>query len=413
MTEPSSPHAMPTHASQFSSPFVVTPGGSTTKLERVSLSASGVGAHNEDWLQNLLFAHPGLLPIDEIEPTFADGVPLCREIETSVGPLDLLLVNENGLLTLVECKLWRNPEARRKVVGQILDYAQAMSRWTYEDLDQAVRRATREPALSLWERVRTPLGLTDEAVFVDRVTRHIRDSTFLLLIVGDGIRENTEQIGDYLKKYAGLSFTLGLVEQQLYALPDGGLLVQPRTLAKTVELGRVVVKIDGAGRIAETPPAIASETEPTTPVPRTLTEQIFIEEAAGTSQLGVRLQAFFDQAKRAGFLILSTAGGRSLKICTTQQKINLLTLSASGEVRNYGVGSVAGGVAYLEKLAAILTDAKVRVASNGFSSTVVKSDGDSLDLESLLDHGDAVLQLMTDAAPLLETASLAAPGPLE
>ncbi len=34
---------------------------------------------------------------------------------------------------LVEAKLWRNPEARRKVIGQILDYAKELSRWNYED----------------------------------------------------------------------------------------------------------------------------------------------------------------------------------------------------------------------------------------------------------------------------------------
>ena len=29
---------------------------------------------------------------------------------------------------LIECKLWRNPEARREVVGQILDYAKVLTR---------------------------------------------------------------------------------------------------------------------------------------------------------------------------------------------------------------------------------------------------------------------------------------------
>jgi len=31
-------------------------------------------------------------------------------------------LNDSGF-TIGECKLWRNPEARRKAVGQVLDYA--------------------------------------------------------------------------------------------------------------------------------------------------------------------------------------------------------------------------------------------------------------------------------------------------
>lgn len=396
---------MPAPTSQFSTPLVVSPEGAATMLTRVSLTARGDGAFDEDWLQGLLFAHPALLPIEEIEPAFAGAVPLCREVGTAKGPLDLLLINENGLLTLVECKLWRNPEARREVVGQILDYAQAMSRWTYEELDAAVRRATREPGRSLWERVREPLGLEDEAVFIDRVARHLRESTFLLLIVGDGIRENTEQIGEYLKKYAGLSFTLGLVEQRIYTLPGkGGLLVQPRLLAKTVELGRVVVKVEGAGRIAEEAAAAEVEREPETPVARTLTEQVFIETVAGSSQLGGRLRDFFDAVKRAGLLLRPTERGKSLRVGTPGRDVNLLTLDTAGKVRNHGVAGAEGGMRYLEQLAALFPGARVHLASNGFHTRVVGSDGKPLGLEELLAQGEAVLRLMAEVAPRLDAA---------
>ena len=56
------------------------------------------------------------------------------------GPIDNLLVTPAGLPVLVECKLWRNPQARREVVGQILDYAKELSRWSSSDLQREVRR---------------------------------------------------------------------------------------------------------------------------------------------------------------------------------------------------------------------------------------------------------------------------------
>ena len=45
--------------------------------------------------------------------------------------LDNLIMTNRGQLALVEVKLWRNPEARRKVVAQALDYAAAVFAMTF------------------------------------------------------------------------------------------------------------------------------------------------------------------------------------------------------------------------------------------------------------------------------------------
>lgn len=63
---------------------------------------------DEKWLQGMLFAHPGALPLDEIDPMASESVSVCRELRPGRGLLDLLLVSPRGRLTLVECKLWRN-----------------------------------------------------------------------------------------------------------------------------------------------------------------------------------------------------------------------------------------------------------------------------------------------------------------
>ena len=53
-------------------------------------------------------------------------IPLCRELplrgSTSTVYLDILAVRASGRPVLIECKLWKNPQARREVVGQILEY---------------------------------------------------------------------------------------------------------------------------------------------------------------------------------------------------------------------------------------------------------------------------------------------------
>jgi hypothetical protein len=226
--------------------------GTVHRLDRVELNERG---YNEDHLQKLLFDHPALLPAADIEPVFRELLSVCREMPTPAGPLDLLYVTPQGDLCLVETKLWRNPEARRKVVAQIIDYAKEIAAWTYEDLIEAIGRsgAVTQPSSPSDDGLDAIASLAadesddfDEQSFIDAVARNLRLGRFLLLIVGDGIREDVEKITDFLQQTPNLGYTLGLIEIGMYRLPgrpDGELLLQPRTLCKTVNIERAVVEI--------------------------------------------------------------------------------------------------------------------------------------------------------------------------
>ena len=100
-------------------------GASDLALRPVSLASGG---RSEAWLRDFLLAHPSVLPTAAIDPAYADPIPVCRELRTPAGPLDCLFATRFGGLVVVECKLWRNPQARREVVGQILDYAKETRR---------------------------------------------------------------------------------------------------------------------------------------------------------------------------------------------------------------------------------------------------------------------------------------------
>lgn len=169
---------------------------------------------------------------------FRDPVPICTELMTPAGPLDNFLVTATGMPVLVECKLWRNPQARREVVGQVLDYAKELSRWSSADIE---REARKRGVTSLIERVCADHPDVDEAIFHDSLTRNLARGRCLLLIVGDGIREGVEAIFEHLRDQSMLHFSLGMVELPVYTLPDGARLVAPRIVARTaVEIRRVV-----------------------------------------------------------------------------------------------------------------------------------------------------------------------------
>ncbi|MCL4819625.1 MAG: hypothetical protein KJ067_10805 [Vicinamibacteria bacterium] len=243
----------------YPAPILIGADGRARTLQRVPLERSTAeGAYSEDDLQALLFAHPDALPIADIDSSFAGLVPVCREMNTPAGPIDVLYCTPSGRLAIVEAKLWRNPEARRKVIGQILDYAKELSRWNYEQLDAAVRRARRASAdageaLGLADVIRAHAADFDEARFVDAVAQSLRRGDLLLLIIGDGIREGVGAITEFLEGHGTLHFTFGLVELAIHGLPDGGRLIQPRVLARSAIIRRTVISVDGPNvRVADT-----------------------------------------------------------------------------------------------------------------------------------------------------------------
>ena len=111
---------------QHATPLFIPPSGPAVPLSPISLQG-GEGPLLEEDLQALVHAHPRLLPIAEIDPIFVGPVPVCRELTTPAGDIDNLMVTPSGLPVLVECKPWRNAEARREVVGQMLEYAKELA----------------------------------------------------------------------------------------------------------------------------------------------------------------------------------------------------------------------------------------------------------------------------------------------
>ena len=213
-----------------------------------------VEAMDEATLQQLVFNHPECLPISDIDEAYNPVISVCMELNTPVGPLDILMVSPNGGITIVETKLWRNPEARRKVVAQILDYAQELSRWSYEDLQREINRRLGTKGNTLYTLLsdKAPHDLLPESDFVDSVSRNLAQGRLLLLIAGDGMREGVQNIAEFLNQATHLNFTMAMVELSLYQAPDLGTLIVPKTLAKTTEIPKIKVDLPPGFTLAQT-----------------------------------------------------------------------------------------------------------------------------------------------------------------
>ena len=342
---------------QHVTPLVIQ-GKQAIRLERVSLQEK---TYDENWIQEICFENPTMLPVYEIEPSFGGLVSICRELNTESGPCDLVYINEQGFITIGECKLWRNPEARRTVVGQILDYAKAIATWDYKKFEAGCLKARKEEDLSLYGIVKEYFPDIIEDEFIDRVQRNLERGRFLLLILGDGIRENMEDLVDYIQGNVGLHFTLSLIETPLYQNPQSEeLIITPRVLARTREIERTVIRSVEPGLDEG-----RSITEGVAPRSKTITEKDFYErlETSRGREVSHALEEFVDELTNESGLAFKLGRGKrlSLNIKSADDTYNLASVQEDGEVWFYGIvtkteqlGNRQIGIDYLKELSQLV-----------------------------------------------------------
>lgn len=390
------------------SPLLVRAPGSSEqtcrRLERAPLTVEG--GVSERFLQELIHEHPALLPIGRLEPTFEDCRPVCLELPTPSGFVDNLMITPRGDIVLVETKLWRNPEARRKVVGQILDYAKDLSLCSYSDLEKAVRVARREPGAELFALVSPEAAPEEEAGFIDAVSRNLRRGRMLLVVAGDGIREGAEQLADFLQSHVSLNFSLAMVELTLWRLDDG-LVILPQIPARTLQIERAVIRME-TGEILRMAPAADRQA-----APATLSEETFYEALADIDpDLPNDLKSFLTRIEPLGIEAVVRRNMMLRRRSESAANLNLGAIDLKGRfVTDYAnwpaerIGRIDLAHDYQKALARILAGHQVRRTPKANGWRVVGPDGSEPPVRALLSHQDDWAEAMNRYGRELSTAA--------
>ena len=169
--------------------------GPWQKLEPFEFGGPG----GETKLEHLLQESPDLLTTDGGKP------PLFFKPQVAIGnnAVDLLGVDADGKIVMVECKLEANREARRMVVGQILEYAGQLHGTSYEDFEEMFAGNS---GLSLVDMARQQISDDEwcEADFRAGVERGLKSGDFRLVIAITGMNDEFEGIIGYLKDRGGV-----------------------------------------------------------------------------------------------------------------------------------------------------------------------------------------------------------------
>ncbi len=362
-------------------PVLIT-GNGHRQLKRIMLG----GLKSEAWLQKLMHDHPSVLPIDMIEPAFGDPIAIAREVPCVSGFIDNLFLTPTGEIILVEAKLWRNAELRRKVVAQALDYVAALTRLDYPAFEAMIIHGCKLKTPSLHALVAHHPDAYDEPEFVDAVARNLKRGRMLVMAVAEGVREETESLVGLFQSHAGAHFTFALVELGCWEDEQtGDIVVVPDTLARTVMIERGIVIIEDAAPKVLPMPAQAVEARP-----HSISEAMFYEELGKRdAALPDRIRAFLKQVEPLG-VYPDLKNTLSLKVDHPDlgKPINFGYISRGGKLATHTLGNVPLNIArrYTQRLCDLIGGQLS--ASDGLAVT---TNGSSAPLISdlLPDHADA------------------------
>lgn len=163
-----------------------------------------LGRTLEAALQTLIEQQPNILNGRQIEPGSADPprfVLLRREMQVGDWSLDHLLVDQRGVLTFVEAKLLENPEARRSVIGQILDYAAfAAENWRDGRLKQLTADYWRLQGKDVDDVLRAAFPEIDLETFWSDVEENLVQNRIRLVIAADELRPEVRRVIEFLNQ---------------------------------------------------------------------------------------------------------------------------------------------------------------------------------------------------------------------
>lgn len=177
-------------------------GGKWQKATKVEFAA-------ETQLQKLLYDSPELIP------TYEEDQPAVFIREAGLpgsGYTDLLGVDGKGNILVVETKLARNDEARRKVIGQVLEYAAYLWKMSFEDFSALFVSREGTPVLDLLE-TKVPEMARDDVH--EAISQNLASGAFQLFIAVDQMNEELEKIIGYVSS-RGSGLRLEVLEFDLH-----------------------------------------------------------------------------------------------------------------------------------------------------------------------------------------------------
>lgn len=184
-------------------------------------------------LQQILADYPSLIP------GVGEGAVACKELQSSAGPADLVVVDQAGSLTLVECKLASNRQVRREIIGQMFDYASAFWRMPMHEFEQ--RWLTR------FGRSLSDSVASANPDFASAVAANLKEGRFNIVLAVDAINDDLKRIVEYLNATSGPATSVIAVAYKRL-LTENTEILMPTTYGEELAEAKTAAEERGQGR---------------------------------------------------------------------------------------------------------------------------------------------------------------------
>lgn len=184
---------------------------------------------DEAALQQILYESPDIIPIEKLGEQILKPKLFIKEAGLpGSGNTDLIGIDENGGITIVECKLAKNAEIRRKVIGQVLEYAAYLWQMDYEQFDgmccKAEKWDTKHLIEAMQEKMREGKGWSTED-FRQNVVSTLEKGDFRLIIAVDALNDELRRIIQFLNSRGAGAPHIYAVEMSLFEAGELDMLV--------------------------------------------------------------------------------------------------------------------------------------------------------------------------------------------
>jgi hypothetical protein len=181
--------------------------------------------HNESALQNMIYQSPEVIPIDTLGDNLPKPILFVKEAGLpGSGYTDLIGVDRTGGITIVECKLATNPEIRRKVLGQVLEYAAYLWQMQYDQFERMCCLAEgwneRHLVDVMADKIGDTIGSWSAEEFKDNVASTLERGEFRLIIAVDRITDELKRVTQFLNSRTGGSPQIHVLEMRQFETED-------------------------------------------------------------------------------------------------------------------------------------------------------------------------------------------------
>lgn len=268
----------------------------------------------------------------------------------------------------------------------------------FSSFEERCLKARKGNEKSIYEIISQYYPDVDEIEFTDQVIKNLQRGRFLLLIIGDGIRENVQEIANFMNHTTNMNFTLSLIEMPIYEIDEKTKIVIPKIMMKTKQIEREVIIVkDSKIKIVDS--------SKITTLSKSASESEFYERLKNNigTNMALEVEKILNKFVSDHDMMITLGRGKriSINLKDPNGRYNFASIQETGEVWFYGIvekmkddGYQSIAENYLTKLSVILDaeyDKKMKIWYWG-----IKRKGKYLNVSEYINKKDEWEELLIE-----------------